>query len=1435
MIEKIVEYSIRNPLVVILAAAALAGWGIYATYNTPVDAIPDLSENQVIVFADWPGRSPREVEDQVTYPLSVNLQGLAGIKSIRAMSEFGFSMLSIIFEDNVEFYFARQRVLERLSLAGTFLPQDVVPYLAPDSTALGQIFWYTVEGEGRDLGELRAVQDWFVRYQLYSVPGVAEVASVGGMPKEYQIDVDPNKLRAFGVTLGELYSAVARSNSSVGGRVIQKANSEYLVRSIGWIKSLADVEKIVIKSVGGTPVQVRDVAAVQFGTAQRRGVLEKNGNEAVGGVVLMRFGENPLAVTERIKEKIEQLQAGLPEGVRIVPFYDRTRLIHDAIGTISEALTQEIIVASLAIILIMWHFRSALIICLMLPLAVLVSFILMRYLGISSNIMSLCGIAISIGVLVDAAIVMVDQGAHTLHQRFGRQRVRGDTRDLLIPALKTVGRPIFFSLAIMIVSFIPVFALGGLNGRMFHPLAYTKTFALVGVSVLAITLVPALIPWLVRGRIRAESDNWAVRQVIAIYRPVLNFVMDHPWPVVWLISAVYLLGALPFGVWWLFYLSLIFALAANIWAAWREERAFRRHWPWAWMAWAATLCIALAVIGWRPSDVTWLPQGVLWLAAAAGVAIMTLLIVRLLTFARVSAAGTLVGTLLIVALTGAQVMKPLGRENMPTLNEGTFLEMPVTLPRASVTQVADDMKARDAMLRVFPEIELIVGKAGRAETPSDPAPLDMLESVVNLRRREHWPRRRLAESDALDQTRRVHAALLEAAAIADTDDHSKVDQLIRDATTSARERFDVSMREAAFPQVKTFERELAPRLTTFAVNEAIDLLRDAGKLDWQVDDAARLSMAEKLAPQFGPQLVSSPDKTVVGRLTQAIADELIKNAYATSTPDLLTLEPGLVGRLARGIGEVLGQKRPTFSSVLLERIEAERDRRWVDFVGQLDWRLYDLAASIYTEHAARQLIQKAKDAGLARDEPTPEQLKDLLGAAAAQFNGQFMLWRKSQPELKQELELVHLPGWTDIWTEPIINRINMLSTGVSTELGVRVFGNDLRQIQKVAEKVEAVIKQVPGVAAVSADRLETEGYLEIEIDRDRAARYGINVGDVQDVVESALGGKTITTTVEGRERFPVRIRYARSFRVDEESVKNLLVSAAGGTPPLQVPLSQVADVRIVSGPKNIQTENGLLRSYVRVTLGDRDILGFVEEAQRAVNAQVPLPSGMYLEWTGQFVHELETRHTLFLILPLVIVTIFVILYLTYHDLADTLIVMLLAVPGAIFGGVLLQYAFGYDFSVAVWVGFIACFGLAVEGGLVILVYLREAIEQRGGLENMTLAELRQAVMDGAVHRTRPKLLTELTTMVGLVPMLWATGTGSEMIKPMAVPVLGGILVADEVIDLLLPGLFYRVRVGRWRRLHGGAKFDAARIWRRLTRWRGRVPRRRGRPIAAQAT
>lgn len=1227
MIESIIEYSIRNRFIIIIMVAVATMYGVYTMFNMPIDAIPDLSENQVIVFADWMGRSSKEIEDQVTYPLSVNLQGLAGVKAVRSSSEFNFSMIDIIFEDNVDFYFARQRVLERLSIASTFLPEGVVPYLAPDATALGQIFWYTIEGDGYDLSELRTIQDFYVKYQLNSIPGVAQVATAGGAPREYHVDINPDKLRIHNVTLSDVYSAIARSNLAVGGRVVHKGNAEYVIRGVGLISSLRDIENTVITQRGNVPIYVKNVAAVQLGTDFRRSILEKNNKEAVGGVVMMRYGGNPLSVTKAIHEKIKDLEKGLPPGVKIVPFYDRTELITSAIETLKGTLIEEIVVAGLIVLLILGHFGSVFVICLTLPISVLLAFILMQYFGVASNIMSLSGIAISIGILVDQAIVMVENATHALHMKFADGRIKGDTVEMLIEPCKMVGRPIFFAVLIMVISFLPVFALSGMEGKMFHPLAFTKTFALIAVSLLSITLVPALIPLFIRGRIYREEESWIVRSFINIYKPVLTWLIDRPKLVIWLF--------------------------------------------------------------------------------------------------------------VVILAFGFHISQKLGREFMPSLNEGSILEMPTTVPRISAAQVIDDLKMRDAVIRRFPEVAMVVGKAGRADTPTDPAPLDMIETVINLRDQKMWPKRKLEYSDALLGARML-LDTMEVNGYIKLNAQTK-NELVNDITMAAVGNFDNYMRGLSLQRINDFES------TTFEASV--------------------------------------------------------------------------------------------------------REEKTKKFLTDLDYELFDRGVRAYIEYAAREINEQNRLKNFITKSMTTGEMEIIKNSTLQTFSDKIFLWKKTKSDIVKELDsTLQMPGWGNIWTQPIINRIDMLATGVRTMIGVKVFGTDLKKIQSVSDKIADVLRTVKGAVDVFPDQSVGKPYLEISVNREKAARYGISVEDVQNVIEIGMGGKVATTTLEGRMRFPVRVRYGRDFREDEEKVRKILVSAspamassnsmgstsgggmgggskpkkggmaAGGTmqkPPtenveaadsagsssaVQVPLEEVADIQVTEGPSMIKSENGMLRSYVQLNVRDRDIVGFVEEARNLISSEVALPAGMYIEWSGQFEHQVRARKTLQIIFPIVIFLIFVILYMVYSDFIHALL-MMMAVPGAIAGGVMFQYLFGYNFSVAVWVGYIACFGMATETGIIMLVYLRDAIRLRGGLENIeTLEELKTAVIEGAVHRLRPKLLTEGTAILGLAPMLWAKGTGAEIMRPMAAPVMGGLLMSDEVIDIFLPVLFYHVEKYRWEKI-----------------------------------
>ena len=1299
MIESVIAWSVRNRWLVILAALGLGVAGTRAMLTMPVDAIPDLSENQVIVFTDWMGRSPREIEDQVTYPLAARLQGLAGVKVVRSSSEFNFSMITIIFTDDTDYYFARERVQEKLVVAATFLPEGVKPAMAPDATALGQIFWYTVEGEGKDLGELRSIQDWYVRYQLGSVPGVAEVAGVGGAAREYQVDVDPTKLRAYGITLGEVDAAVARSNSAVGGRVIHQGNAEYLIRSVGWVENLGDIENTVVAQRGGTPILVKNLAAVQVGQGFRRSVLEKDGAEAVGGVVLMRYGENPLEVTRRVKEKIAAIGEGLgAQGVRIVPFYDRTPLIHQAIETVGGTVREELIVCAIATVLVMGHLGNAFVVAITLPLAILFSFLMMRLFGLSSNIMSLAGISISVGILIDQAVVMGENAAHHLTRHFGREPIRGDISELVIPACQAVGRPIFFSVVITIVSFLPVFALTGREGKLFHPLAYTKTFALVGVALLSITLVPALIPIFLKGRIKREEDSWLVRTMIEIFRPMLSWLMDRTTLVCWLFAVILGLG---------------------------------------------------------------------YLASTR-----------------------------------------LGREFMPDLDEQSLMDMPTTVPRASIAQVTIDLRARDAILRGFPEVRQVVGKAGRAETATDPAPLDMVETIINLVDRPAWPRRNLRFADATDGARAA-LATLEAKGLVRSGSAEDRDALVNGSAMVASDRVDRALRDLAALRMAESRPALGQSLVAEAVDDLLGRAEPSAILR-PITGGERSRLVDALVNPYADRLAPEVRADDVAGLAREAAQRLVEIGVARDLAGLLASPGSAIERITGAAGDVLGLDRPDALDRLTERLAEAHDRKLVERARTLDGELFHRAVGVATWAAIEELIRLAADRKLAGRAPADGELPEIRAALETPFAHRLLLWRKTKAELIEEMSsALQVPGWGNSFTQPIANRVEMLSTGVRLPVAVKLFGSDLDEIQRVSREIASVLKTVRGAADVFPDQITGKGYVEIRIDRAKAARYGINVGDVQDVVETAMGGRTATTTVEGRERYPIRVRYARAFRDDVESLRRVLVAAPGTEGPVQVPMAELADIRVVEGPSVIKGENGLLRSYIQLNVRGRDEVGFVEEARRVVAEKVPLPAGMFVEWAGTFEHQARAQKTLRLVFPAVIATIAFILYLTHKSWVDALL-MMTSVLGALAGGAIFQWLFGFRFSVAVQVGYIACFGMAVETGVVMLVYLREAIDERGGLAGISsIGGLRQAILEGAVHRLRPKLLTEGAAIVSIAPMLWATGVGAEVIRPMAAPVLGGLLIADEVIDVFLPVLYFAVQKRRWRKLHGVGPLDDA--------------------------
>jgi copper/silver efflux system protein len=1034
MVNRIVDLSLRHRVLVLGLAVTLGVWGWWAATATPIDAIPDLSDNQVIVFTDWAGHSAQEVEDQVSYPLTVNLRGLAGVRVVRSQSAFGFSMIYVVFEDNVDQYFARSRVLERLSLVTTQMPDGALPTLGPDATGVGHVFWYTVESDSHSLRDLRTLQDWFIRYQLNAVPGVAEVASVGGHIQQYQIDIDPTRLRAYNLSLGNVVEAVRNSNQNVGGNVLEANGTWSIVRGVGLVESISDLENIVVAAPGGVPVYVRQVGEVHVGDAFRVASLVEGNNEAVGGVVVMRSGANAQQVIDAVKERITQIAPGLPPGVRVVPFYDRSTLISQSVDTLRTALVEEVALVTLAHIIFLMHFRSILIVTLPLPLAVLLSFLAMYYAGISSNIMSLAGIAIAIGVLVDAGIVVTENAFRHVERRGIDTRDRAAVRAAVRDSAQLVGRPVFFSMAIIVLAFIPVFALTGQEGKLFHPLAFTKTFAVLAATVISVTLVPVLCTLLLKGKLHDEAANPVMRALRAIYRPSLEWALTHR---------------------------------------------------------VATLVAATAVL----------------------------------------AGAVLVAT-------------KIGSEFMPPLNEGDLLFMPVTDPSVSLDENTDIAKRQNSALMRVPEVAYAVAKVGRADTSTDPSPLNMTETIVHLKPRDEW-------------------------------------------------------------------------------------------------------------------------------------------------------RPGMT----------------------VDRLRAE------------------------------------------------------LG------------------------KVVELPGVTNIWTMPIINRIDMLSTGIRSEVGVKIYGSDLAGLEQSARQVADVLRTVPGAANVYPEPLTSSQYLNVRVDRERAARYGLSVAAVQEVIQTAIGERNLTLTLEGRRRFPVRVRYASQYRGDPQALGQVLVATPAGQ---QLPLSQVADIEHTRGPAMISSENGLLLATVLMNVQGRDLGGFVNEAKAAVSSRVQLPPGYFIGWSGRYENQVRARQRLQIVVPIALIVIFLLLYVTYHSVLDAAHV-LLTVPFALTGGVYLLWLLGYNFSVAVWVGFIALFGTAVQTGVVMVIYLQEALDRKiAAVTHLTQGDLYDAVVEGALLRLRPKVMTVSTVVAGLLPIMWSNRVGTDVMKPLATPVLGGMASSLVYVLIVTPVLFYWINEYRLR-------------------------------------
>jgi len=1031
MIAAIIRWSIQNRLLVTLLTLLLAGWGTWAARHIPLDALPDLSDVQVIVKTNYPGQAPQVVESQVTYPLATALLAVPGAVTVRGYSGFGDSYVYVIFADGTDLYWARSRVLEYLSQIAPRLPPQAQPALGPDATGVGWVYEYAlVDRSGRHvLAQLRSLQDWFLKYELQSVDGVSEVATVGGMVKQYQVILDPNRLRAYSLPLAQVRMAIENANREVGGSVIELAEAEYMVRSHGYLQRIEDLQQIPLGvSDAGTPILLDDVAEIRLGPELRRGAAELDGEgEVVGGIIVMRAGENAVTTIEGVKAKLEQLRRGLPEGVEIIPTYDRSHLILRAVKNLGEKLVEEFIVVVLVCALFLFHLRSSLVILISLPVGILGAFAIMHWQGINANILSLGGIAIAIGTMVDAAIVMVEN----LHKHLEKQTPRDEAERWRIveQAACEVGPPLFFSLLVITVSFLPVFALEAQEGRLFAPLAYTKTYAMAVSAGLAITLVPVLMGWLVRGRILPEERNPLNRLLMAGYRPFVNLVLRHPWPV------VLLAGLLTLTAWW--------------------------------------------------------------------------------------------------------PLQRLGVEFMPDLDEGDLLYMPTTFPAVSIGKAVEIMQQTDKLIRSVPEVQRVFGKVGRAETATDPAPLSMIETAIQLKPRAEW----------------------------------------------------------------------RPGLTT-------------------------------------------------------------------------------------------------------EDLIAELDR------------------------------------------------------------------------------IVKLPGLSNAWVMPIKNRINMLATGIKTPLGIKVAGSDPLVIQQIGENLEQVIRTIPGAASVFSERVAGGRYVDIVIDRLAAARLGLNISDVQEVINTAVGGMNVTETVEGLERYPVNLRYPQAVRDSLEQLRNLPIVTPGGA---AVPLSQVAEVKIADGPAMLQSENARLIGITFVDIQGRDIGSFIAEAQRAVAEQVALPAGYSLRWSGQYEYLSRALAKLQVVAPVTLIIIFLLLYLSFGRLGEAVLIMG-TLPFALLGGIWLLYGLDYNLSVAVGVGFIALAGVAAETGVIMLVYLDQAWSRRrvaaqAAGRNVTVAELREAVIEGALLRLRPKMMTVATIIVGLLPIMYGVGTGSEVMKRIAAPMIGGIVSATLLTLVVIPAVY----------------------------------------------
>lgn len=1389
MFRSVTLFLIRHSTSVLVLALAWAVAGLWVVMRTPMDAVPDLSENQVLVHAEWPGQGPPEIERRITRPLALAFQGLPGVQTVRGSSDVGYALLHLIFEDTVSFDEARRRAAGRMAELNVELPAGVHPRLAADGIPTGQIFWYTVDGTQTDLAELRHLQETVVAPQLRSVQGVAEVATVGGFVAEFHVEADLDRLSQEGLTLSDLEAALITITQPSRGQVGSSANSEFLVRSAMPVetgtageqssRSLRLLESTLLPLNGGRSLRLDQVARVTIGTAPRRGGFEKDGNETVAGIVHLRYGYNPLAVTRAVRQRLQQIGDGMPSGIRLVPCYDRTPLILSAVDTVTRTLLESLLVTSICVILVMRHWQTSLVIVGTLPLVVLGSFLGMSALraagiaDVQTNIMSLAGIVVSIGVLVDSSIVVAENVTHQLRRRFGNEPIRGDVSEIVADACATVGLPVFLAVLMMIVSFLPVFALQGIDGRMYRPLAWTKTLALLSAALLTVTLVPVLCVKLIRGRVRDESESAIVRSVVRVYRPVLAYLMDHPLPLVLLLCATLIAGAAATGV---------------------------------------DLLVRISVI---------VSVGVIWNLAVG-----------------TTRKGLLSAAAILLALVLQSSMRPIGLALRLPLDEGMVMDMPITVPRVSVLQAVDDLKARNMVLCRFPEVRMVTGKAGRAETPFDPAPIDMIETMVEFHSRYRWPSRRMLRQDAEQAAAHAVNALIGAGLVEKP--HS-LPALTAEIVDAGLIRFDAVQREVCWQQRQSFLVELSRVLTTKLVSLAVQRLRACGSLTHGLTESDIAAMAASLPAadigRLGQQLGASDIHVLLGEVRRRLHDQGHLKPEPVDEQRLLS---GLT-RSGNSLRQLLGVEAVSWEDELQLTLRGDADRLWSNHVIQLNAELRQRAPGTWvqivcSELFARQAIldddlastwkqvlaarhgtaskplnHAGKHAGLPSDSPLPAidphpRYDTILQQLSRDLAARLWLWPHDSESLTRmagEMDLaVQMPGWANVWTKPIQNRVDMLATGVNSEIGIRVLGRDLDAVVQASDEIAGVLRCIPGAADVVADPIRGKGYVTVIPDLIRAAEQGIALADIEQLVATSTSGRVISRIDDGLAVRPLRLKVHGDGGEPDETLRHLrvprrrpLIAGEAVAVPASletVALDQVADVRLDDGPATIKSENGWLRNYVRLNVRGRDPAEFVAAAQKHVQQTVKLPAGVFVEWTGQFEHAARTRAMMLWMVPVALVLILLLLYVAFRDVVDAGL-MLLSVPGALAGGVLCQWLLGYPFSVAVGIGYIACFGMAAATSMVMLVYLRQAVDNAGGLERMSLEELRVAVMTGAVHRLRPKLLTEATTILSLAPMLWSTGMGADVIRPMAAPVLGGILIADEVVDLLLPIAFYAVR------------------------------------------